>query len=197
MIVLSHYSAILGGIWALSALCRISTQFEMRDIWSDAQTVLQLQKMYLSKKFIPSPLKHCSVGSQHISGAPTGCLLTYYEADSVWFIKEDFSDFLSTTICVCLKLFLLLINIAVPVPPHRSPSVWLTRKWSVKVLMPGAVWATMLCPGACTGPGLAFPSGTMAKKSCLAHPRRGVWASIWTNMQGFCPFTASPTTRLI
>lgn len=87
-------------------------------------------------------------------------------------------------------------NATFPVPYCRSPSELHTRRWNVKVLMTKAVWDIMPCPGACTGPGLVSPSGTMARKNCWALPRPDELVSIWTSMQGFWHFTASQTTRL-
>lgn len=67
----------------------------------------------------------------------------------------------------------------------RSPLVLPTRKWSVRVLMTKAVWATMPSPGACTGLEPASPSGTTTRRNCWAHPKPRGLASIWTSTQGF------------
>lgn len=76
-------------------------------------------------------------------------------------------------------------NLVFPVIPCRSPLVWPTKRWNAKVLMTKAVWVTIPCPGACTGLGLASPSGTTGRKNCSAHRRPSVLGSIWTSMQGF------------
>lgn len=82
-------------------------------------------------------------------------------------------------------------------PLHRSASGWPTGRCSGKAPTTPAAWATTPSPGACTGPALASPSGTTARKSCWAHPRPGGSESTWTSTQGFCLFTESATARLI